>query len=40
LVIWDNRCVLHRRGRLDPTTRRMMHRTQVQDEARPVAGWA
>ena len=39
LVIWDNRCALHRRNQLDPTTRRHMHRTQVRDEARPVAGW-
>ncbi len=40
LVIWDNRCTLHRRNRLDPSSRRMMHRTQVQDEARPVSAWA
>lgn len=39
LVIWDNRCTLHRRSQLDPSTRRYMHRTQVQDEVRPVAGW-
>lgn len=37
LVIWDNRCTLHRRGQLDPSQRRLMHRTQVRDEARPVA---
>lgn len=37
LVIWDNRCTLHRRGPLDPSLRRRMHRTQVRDEARPVA---
>lgn len=37
LVIWDNRCTLHRRGELDPSQRRLMHRTQVRDEARPVA---
>ncbi|MBU2533487.1 MAG: TauD/TfdA family dioxygenase [Alphaproteobacteria bacterium] len=37
LVIWDNRCTLHRRGPLDPAKRRRMHRTQVKDEARPVA---
>ena len=36
LVIWDNRCTLHRRGPLDPKLRRRMHRTQVRDEARPV----
>jgi taurine dioxygenase len=37
LVIWDNRCTLHRRNRLDPALRRRMHRTQVRDTARPVA---
>lgn len=40
LVIWDNRCALHRRDKLDPNSRRLMHRTQVRDEARPVAAWA
>jgi alpha-ketoglutarate-dependent taurine dioxygenase len=37
LVIWDNRCTLHRRNQLDPSLRRLMHRTQVRDKARPVA---
>ena len=37
LVIWDNRCTLHRRNQLDPKVRRHMHRTQVRDAARPVA---
>ena len=37
LVIWDNRCTLHRRNTLDPGLRRRMHRTQVRDTARPVA---
>jgi taurine dioxygenase len=37
LVIWDNRCTLHRRNTLDPSLRRLMHRTQVRDQARPVA---
>lgn len=37
LVIWDNRCTLHRRGPIDPASRRRMHRTQVRDEARPAA---
>lgn len=37
LVIWDNRCTLHRRNQLDPAIRRHMHRTQVRDSARPVA---
>jgi len=37
LVIWDNRCTLHRRNQLDPSLRRLMHRTQVRDRTRPVA---
>ena len=37
LVVWDNRCTFHRRDKLDPATRRLMHRTQVGDEARPLA---
>lgn len=37
LVIWDNRCVLHRREALDPGQRRHMHRTQVRD-SRPPEG--
>jgi alpha-ketoglutarate-dependent taurine dioxygenase len=40
LVVWDNRCTLHRRNRLDPGLRRLMHRTQVRDEARPLAAAA
>jgi taurine dioxygenase len=37
LVIWDNRCTLHRRNQLDPSLRRLMHRTQVRDKTHPVA---
>ena len=37
LVIWDNRCTLHRRNQLDPSLRCLMHRTQVRDKTRPVA---
>jgi taurine dioxygenase len=37
LVIWDNRCTLHRRNQLEPSLRRLMHRTQVRDRVRPVA---
>lgn len=37
LVIWDNRCTLHRRNQLDPALRRLMHRTQVRDTVRPAA---
>ena len=29
LLMWDNRCVMHRRNPFDPATRRVMHRTQV-----------
>ena len=29
LLIWDNRCTLHRRDAFDPTQRRIMHRTQT-----------
>ena len=29
LLIWDNRCTLHRRDAFDSTTRRIMHRTQT-----------
>jgi taurine dioxygenase len=34
VVIWDNRCVMHRRDEFDPALRRLMHRTQIQG-ARP-----
>jgi taurine dioxygenase len=36
LVLWDNRCTMHRRDAFDPTSRRIMHRTQVKGDARPV----
>jgi taurine dioxygenase len=29
LVLWDNRCTMHRRDPFDPTARRVMHRTQI-----------
>ena len=29
VLVWDNRCVLHRRDAFDPQTRRIMHRTQT-----------
>jgi taurine dioxygenase len=29
LVLWDNRCTLHRRDEFDGTARRIMHRTQI-----------
>jgi taurine dioxygenase len=30
VLIWDNRCVMHRRDPFDPGLRRLMHRTQIQ----------
>ena len=36
LVMWDNRCTMHRRDAFDPRSRRIMHRTQVKGDARPV----
>ena len=32
LVLWDNRCVMHRRNSFDPAARRVMHRTQVKGD--------
>jgi taurine dioxygenase len=32
LVLWDNRCVMHRRDAFDPSARRIMHRTQVKGD--------
>lgn len=29
LVMWDNRCTMHRRDSFDPSARRVMHRTQM-----------
>ena len=37
LVLWDNRCTMHRRDPFDTSSRRIMHRTQMKGEARPVA---
>ena len=31
-LIWDNRCVIHRRDPFDPDSRRMMHRVQIRGE--------
>ena len=35
LVLWDNRCTMHRRDSFDVASRRVMHRTQIRDEAAP-----
>jgi taurine dioxygenase len=37
LVLWDNRCTMHRRDPFDATSRRIMHRTQIKGETRPSA---
>jgi taurine dioxygenase len=29
LILWDNRCVMHRRDAFDESARRVMHRTQI-----------
>ncbi len=29
VMVWDNRCTLHRRDAFDPRARRLLHRTQV-----------
>ena len=36
LVMWDNRCVMHRRDAFDAGTRRIMHRTQIKGAAAPA----
>jgi taurine dioxygenase len=35
LVLWDNRCTMHRRDPFDPAARRIMHRTQIKGQTRP-----
>jgi taurine dioxygenase len=32
LILWDNRCVMHRRDAFDPAARRVMHRTQIKGD--------
>jgi len=32
LVLWDNRCVMHRRDEFDPNTRRLMQRSQIKGD--------
>ena len=29
VVLWDNRCTMHRRDAFDPHTRRVLYRTQI-----------
>jgi taurine dioxygenase len=37
LVLWDNRCTMHRRDPFDASTRRVLHRTQVRGAETPAA---
>ena len=37
LVLWDNRCTMHRRDPFDAASRRIMHRTQMKGSGRPSA---
>ena len=32
LVLWDDRCVMHRRDEFDPASRRLMHRSQIKGD--------
>ena len=36
LVLWDNRCTMHRRDPFDAASRRIMHRTQIKGNAAPA----
>jgi taurine dioxygenase len=36
LVLWDNRCTMHRRDPFDAASRRILHRTQIKGEQRPA----
>ena len=33
VIVWDNRCTLHRRDAFDPAARRLLHRTQIRASA-------
>jgi len=35
LVVWDNRCTMHRRDSFHAGSRRILHRTQIKGETRP-----
>jgi taurine dioxygenase len=37
ILMWDNRCTMHRRDDFNQNTRRIMHRSQVQGTAMPAA---
>ena len=35
VVLWDNRCTMHRRDPFDADARRILHRTQIKGDSRP-----
>jgi taurine dioxygenase len=37
VVLWDNRCTMHRRDPFDSNSRRILHRTQIKGDTRPSA---
>jgi taurine dioxygenase len=36
LVLWDNRCTMHKRDAFDSNARRILHRTQIKSECPPA----
>ena len=36
VVLWDNRCTMHRRDSFPADSRRILHRTQIKGDTRPV----
>jgi taurine dioxygenase len=36
LVLWDNRCTMHRRDAFDANARRILHRTQIKSQCAPA----
>ncbi len=38
LLIWDNRCTMHRRDGFDAQSQRIMHRTRITDDQPPSRG--
>jgi taurine dioxygenase len=32
VLVWDNRCTMHRRDSFDANTRRLLHRTQIKGD--------
>jgi taurine dioxygenase len=38
LVMWDNRCTMHRRNAFDSAARRVLHRTQIRGDSFPRGG--